>query len=101
MPNFVADRGGKQKLKTIKDLYNEIAKLEHLVYKKHLKTKKNKNHTRKEEIEEISCEICKNKVKVLCFYLEAECWFKEKEDKIKLVNNSILKVELNKDDPNN
>ena len=32
LPNFVADRIDREKLKKTEDLYNEIGKLEHLAY---------------------------------------------------------------------
>lgn len=100
LPNFVSDRIDREKLEKTEDLYNEIGKLEHLAYKRNPETKKNKSVS-KEKNEKTACEICKNKGKGTRFHPESECWFKNKEDKIKHVNNSVLEVELNDNDPKN
>lgn len=100
LPNrSVADKIDRETLKETEDLYNEIGKLEHLVYKKDFQTKRNKNYTNKEKLEKTPCGICKNKGKGTRFHPEAECWFKNREDKIKNVNNSVLEIELNSKDP--
>lgn len=101
LPNFVTDRIDREKLKKTDDLYNEVGKLEHLVNKKNFETKKNKNYTNKEKTEKMPCDICKSKGKGSRFHPEAECWFKDRECKVKHVNNSLLEVELNNDDPKN
>lgn len=103
LPNFVTDRIDREKLKITEDLYNEIGKLEHLVSKKSSDTKKNRASS-KDTNEKTPCEICKDKGKGRRFHPEAECWFKNegnKDGKIKHVNNSVLEVELNNNDPKN
>lgn len=101
LPNFVADRIDREKLKKTEDLYNEIGKLEHLVHKKDFEKNKNKNYINKEKIEKIPCETCKNKGKGTRFHPAAECWFKGKENETKHVNNSVLEVDLSDTDPKN
>lgn len=101
LPNFVADRIDREKLKKTEDLYNEIGKLEHLVQKKNADMKKNKNYLNKEKTERVPCKICKSKGKGTRLHSEADCWFKDKEDKMKHVNNSVLEVEISDTDPKN
>lgn len=101
LPNFVADRIDREVLKGTEDLYNEIGKLEHLVYNKNFEIKKNKSYNNKGKPEKTPCNICREKGKGIRFHPETDCWFKLKEDKIKNVNNSVLEMELNSKDPKN
>jgi len=101
LPNFVADRIDREKLKKTEDLYNKIGKLEHLVLKKNSEIRKNKNYINKEKTEKTPCETCKDKGKGIRFHPAAECWFKDKEYKTKHINNSVLEVELSDEDPKN
>lgn len=101
LPNFVADRVDREKLKKTEDLYNEVGKLEHLVCKKNNFEAKKKCYNSKEKTEKMPCEICKNKGKGSRFHPETECWFKGRENKVKHVNNSVLEVELDNTDPKN
>lgn len=103
LPNVVADRIDREKLKKTEDLYNEIGKLEHLSSKKTLETKKYKT-SNKDKIEKTPCEICKNRNKGNRFHTESECWFKEKENegvKTRQINTSTLEVDLSDNDPKN
>lgn len=98
LPNFVADRIDREKLNKTEDLYNEIGKLEHMVNKKNLEKNKNKFYDNKDKL---PCETCKKLNKGTRFHPSTECWFKEKNSKIKHVNNSILETELSATDPKN
>lgn len=101
LPNFVADRIDREKLKKTEDLYNELGKLEHLVHKKNVEIKNNKNYAKREKVDKVACEICKNKGKGTRFHPEAECWFKNKDNGTKHVNSSVLEAELSDSDPKN
>ena len=102
LPNYVADRIDREKLKKTQDLHNEIGKLEHLTTKKDIKKNKSNNNTTKSD--KVPCGICKDKGKGTRCHPEAECWFKEQENKgnkPKHVNNLTLEVDLSNDDPKN
>lgn len=101
LPNFVADRIDRERLNKTEDLYNEIGKLEHLVHKRNLEIRQNKNYISKEKIEKGPCETCKNRGKGRRYHSAAECWFKDKEPEIRHINNSVLEVELSDEDPKN
>lgn len=107
LPNFVADMIDRDTLKETEDLYNDIGKLEHLVYKKTLDGKKLKNYNKdkdyniKEKIEKKPCSICEKKSKGVRYHPETTCWFKTNDNKIKNINNTVLEVELNSQDPKN
>ncbi|XP_076392314.1 uncharacterized protein LOC105664173 [Megachile rotundata] len=101
LPNFVADRIDREKLRKTEDLYNEIGKLEHLVHKRNFEIRKNKNYINKEKTERTPCETCKNKGKGIRFHPVAECWFKDKEHETKHINSSVLEVEVSDEDPKN
>lgn len=102
LPNYVADRIDREKLKKTEDLHNEIGKLEHLTTKKEIKKGKSNNNPTK--IDKPPCKICKDKGKGTRYHSEAECWFKEQENKRNKpqhVNNLTLEVDLSNDDPKN
>ena len=95
------DRIDRGKLTKTEDFHNEIGKLEHLTYKKNLEFKKDGPKI-KDKSKKTPCEICKKKG--TRFHPEAECWFKDQEDKnnkTKQVNTLTLNVELSDDDPKN
>lgn len=102
LPNYVSDRIDREKPKKTEDLHNEIGKLEHL-NKKNFEINKNKP-INKGKNEKTHCKLCNEKGKGTRFHPEAECWFKNQENKgnkIKQVNNLALEVELSEDDPKN
>lgn len=102
LPNYVADRIDREKLKRTEDLHNEIGKLEHLT-KKNFETNRNKPII-KSKSEKTPCKLCSDKGKGTRFHPEAECWFRDQDNrgnKIKQVNNLALEVELSEDDPKN
>ena len=103
LPKFVSHRIDKEALYDTKDLYNEVGKLEHLVYKKNAENKKfNKNNdSKRENIEKKPCKICEGKNKGVRFHAESSCWFKNTDNRIKNVNNSMLEAELNDCDSKN
>lgn len=101
LPNFISDMIDRENLKQTEDLYYEIGKLEHFVNKNKFETKNNKDLNSKEKNEKTACKICKDKNKGTRYHSESACWFKDKEDKIKHVNNSELEVELNCKDQKN
>ena len=103
LPNYIIDRIDRGKLTKTEDLHNEIGKLEHLTYKKNLEFKKNRPNI-KDKSEKTPCKIRKEKEKGTRFHPEAECWFKDQENKnneTKQVNTLTLDVELSDDDPKN
>ncbi|XP_045471472.1 uncharacterized protein LOC123678478 [Harmonia axyridis] len=101
LPNFVINMIDRGNLKIVEDLYNELGKLEHLVYKKNFEKKNDKYHSNKENTVKSPCEICKNEDKGIRFHPTAECWFKKKKERMQHVNNSTLEVEFNNTDPKN
>lgn len=102
LPDFITDRIDKEEISHIKDLFNELGKLEHLVARK-------KNIQKKEEPKLIKekCSICEKLKKGVRYHPEASCWFKaqintEKDKKqIRLINNSELECELQCEDQKN
>ncbi|XP_029156171.1 uncharacterized protein LOC114943596 [Nylanderia fulva] len=92
LPNFISDRIDRETLNETEDLYNELGKLEHLVNKNRFEIKKNKTDNIKEKT---PCKICKDNNKGTRYHPESACWFKDKENKIKNVNNAVLEMELN------
>jgi len=98
LPNFISDRIDRETLNETADLYNEIGKLEHLVNKNKFEIKKNKTDNTKEKT---PCKICKDSNKGTRYHPESACWFKEKESKIKNVNNAVLETELNRNEQKN
>lgn len=101
LPNFICDKIDRESLTETEDLYNEIGNLEHLINKNKWESKKNRDYNTKEKIEKTPCKICKDKNKGIRYHSESTCWFRDKEDKIKHVNNSELEVELNCKDQKN
>lgn len=101
LPNFVGDKIDRESLVETEDLYNELGKLEHLVYKSNTY---NNNETKTNEQKskpKIPCAYCKEKIKRNRFHPEEECWFKSKEEKEKKVNNSLFEIEADGQDPKN
>lgn len=95
LPNHVADRIDREKLKKVEDLHNEIGKLPHL--------NKSKPNT-KGKIEKIPYKVCSDKGKGTRFHAEADCWFKNQENRgntSKHVNNLVLEVEQSEIDLKN
>ncbi|GBP73900.1 hypothetical protein EVAR_54199_1 [Eumeta japonica] len=73
LPDFVTERINKEEIVQIKDLFNELGKLEHLVLKKKFNKKKDDAKQIKEK-----CSICENLQKVVRYHSEDSCWFKTK-----------------------
>lgn len=98
LPNFVSDKINRETLLETEDLYNELGKLEHLVYRNFSETKKingQKSNTK------VPCIFCKEKIKKIRFHPEENCWFKNKEQTEKKVNNSLFDIEAEGQDPKN
>lgn len=104
LPDFITDRINKEEILQTKDLFNELGKLEHLVAKKKFIKKKEDTKQIKEK-----CSICENLQKGVRYHSEDSCWFKtktnngkEKNNKqIRLINNSELECDLQREDSKN
>lgn len=102
LPDFITDRINKEEIKHTSNLFNELGRLEHLVIKK--KFIKNKEDTK--PIKE-KCTICDKLKKGVRYHPEDSCWFKTKlsterdKKQIKLINNSELECELQREDQKN
>lgn len=98
LPNFVSDKIDRETLNETEDLYNELGKLEHLVYKSNNEARKTNEQKSKAKI---PCAFCKEKIKKIRFHPEEDCWFKNKEEKEKKVNNTLFEIEAEGQDPKN
>lgn len=98
LPNIVSDKIDRNTLIETEDLYNELGKLEHLTYKKSDFSKKTDEQEKKIKT---PCTLCKEKVKKIRFHPVENCWFKDKQEKEKKVNNSLFEVEVDEQDPKN
>lgn len=108
LPEFIINRIDREELKERVDLFNEIAKYEHMINKKNFYKKKLVNLENKEKTDEKKpCKICERLNKGIRYHSEATCWFKTKQDNknkenhIRHVNNAIIEAELNYKDKKN
>lgn len=111
LPEKIIDKLDKESLKSTIELFSEINKYDHLVYKKNEKAtveakgkfESKLNNSKKME----SCTICEKLNKGVRFHSEKHCWFKtkvnkgDKESEIRLVNNSELEYQIKEEDPKN
>ncbi|XP_013199326.2 uncharacterized protein LOC106142193 [Amyelois transitella] len=102
LPDFITDRINKEEISHVRDLFNELGKLEHLVQRKKYIKKKEDTKPNKEK-----CTICEKLNKGTRYHPEDSCWFKQRintekyKKQIKLVNNSELECELQCEDQKN
>lgn len=107
LPMYIIDKIDKEEILTTPELFNELGKLEHLVSKKPA-NKLNNNEIKTAALDKkIKCNICeklKNKIRYQpedkCFF-KAEYEKKQKENNIKLVNNSVIEAELQSEESKN
>lgn len=107
LPDFITDRINKTKVTETKDMFNELRSLEHLTRKlKDNNITKTPNTPSKDMQKKIktTCRICEGLGKKNRYHSEEMCWFNPKnkeENKIKLVNNNELEVELQNENQKN
>ena len=88
LPNYVANMIDRETLKEAEDVFNEIGKLEHMIYRKPINNK-DKHFNNKGKFEKKPCSVCKEKNKGLRYH-EEDKWFKaESQSKISTGNVTL------------
>lgn len=101
LPNYVSDKIDRNTLIETEDLYNELGKLEHLTYKKTDIPKKVNEQGQKVKT---PCTLCKEKLNKVRFHPVESCWYidtQEKDKKEKKINNALIDIETEEQDPKN
>lgn len=110
LPNFIADKIERNKLKDTHDLFNFIRGLEHLVNNRKDSEKKMagfESKMKEKNGKYKPCRICEKENKGVRYHPESLCWFQNKnsdgpkKDQMRYVNNSALETELNEIDQKN
>lgn len=109
LPENILNKIDRQILKDTVDLFNEISKYEHMVYKKRFvpKSKFGNLKTNIKNEDQTPCKICTKLNKGIRYHAESICWFKSTEDDkikknfIKHVNNAVIEAELNETNQKN
>lgn len=109
LPDYVMNKIDKETAKTTASLYNEIGKHEYVASKNNFSKNKSKTtYDYKDKPDKIKpCKTCENLNKGIRFHPEEKCWFKQSEDhnqkrtNNKTVNNSVIDVELKKNEKKN
>ncbi|XP_072384038.1 uncharacterized protein [Diabrotica undecimpunctata] len=117
LPENIMNRLDKDSLSSTTYLFSELNKNEHLAnkesekvflhYKRNVEEKQIRNKQRLDREQKHKCTICEKLKKGTRYHLESTCWFKSKDnqtnkdDQIKLINNSELECELQNSDSKN
>ncbi|XP_052742160.1 uncharacterized protein LOC128198849 [Bicyclus anynana] len=109
LPDYIMFKMNRESITSTANLFNEIGKHEQTVNKNNYnKFKRNilENKVNSDKIK--PCKLCEKLNKGTRFHLEEKCWFKQQTDNhenrrhySKNVNNNILDVELNDNEPKN
>ena len=107
LPNYIADKIDREKIKTTTDLFNNIRGLEHLIKKQIPKEKFDKytSYKNSNKDNKSPCSICKKANKGVRFHPESTCWFKnsqeDKHKKQEQISNNLIETEFLDIDPKN
>lgn len=107
LPNYIADKIDRDKIKTTTELFNDIRGFEHLVKKPIPKEKIDNNANSKgiNKDNKSPCSICKKNNKGVRYHPESTCWFKnsqeDKQRKHEPINNNLIETEFLDIDPKN
>lgn len=107
LPDGIMEKIDKEHIKSTAGLYNEMGKHEYAVNKKIFNKHKINTYDSKAKPDKKPCKTCETLNKGTRFHPEEKCWFKQTQENnhnrnnSKTVNNSVIDVELNHNDPKN